>query len=96
MRDEVLPIIPLSCLRAGGGRVSAHLGGPRGWWQSSSRRCPQRPVSRWMTRRYLPLKKIIIKYSVIKWCLISNSISVRYMWDSYPSAIGYICNSVSI
>ncbi|MFS7930216.1 hypothetical protein Hanom_Chr04g00341491 [Helianthus anomalus] len=30
MGGEVLPIISLSCLRAGGGRVSAHLGEPRG------------------------------------------------------------------
>ncbi|MFS7922810.1 hypothetical protein Hanom_Chr03g00253361 [Helianthus anomalus] len=29
MGGEVLPIISLSCLRAGGGRVSAHLGEPR-------------------------------------------------------------------
>ncbi|MFS7990187.1 hypothetical protein Hanom_Chr11g01055781 [Helianthus anomalus] len=35
MRGEVLPIIPLSCLRAGGGRVSAHLGEPMGWWRST-------------------------------------------------------------
>ncbi|MFS7951198.1 hypothetical protein Hanom_Chr07g00592111 [Helianthus anomalus] len=31
MGDEVFLIIPLSCLRAGGGRVSVHLGEPRGW-----------------------------------------------------------------
>ncbi|MFS7999832.1 hypothetical protein Hanom_Chr12g01171251 [Helianthus anomalus] len=37
MGDEVLPIIPLLCFRAGGGRVSAHLGEPRGWRRSSSR-----------------------------------------------------------
>ncbi|MFS7890170.1 hypothetical protein Hanom_Chr00s000007g01615621 [Helianthus anomalus] len=30
MGGEVLSIIPLSCLRAGGGRVSAHLGESRG------------------------------------------------------------------
>ncbi|KAJ0870944.1 hypothetical protein HanRHA438_Chr11g0506481 [Helianthus annuus] len=29
MEGEVLPIIPPSCLRAGGGWVSAHLGEPR-------------------------------------------------------------------
>ncbi|MFS7907523.1 hypothetical protein Hanom_Chr01g00072361 [Helianthus anomalus] len=29
MGDKVLPIISLSCLRTGGGRVSAHLGEPR-------------------------------------------------------------------
>ncbi|KAJ0920476.1 hypothetical protein HanRHA438_Chr05g0241771 [Helianthus annuus] len=46
MGGEVLPIIPLSCLRAGGGRVSAHLGVPRGWRRSNSRPWPQRPVSR--------------------------------------------------
>ncbi|MFS7904915.1 hypothetical protein Hanom_Chr01g00041641 [Helianthus anomalus] len=28
MKGEVLPIIPLSCIRAGGGRVSVHLGDP--------------------------------------------------------------------
>ncbi|MFS7945502.1 hypothetical protein Hanom_Chr06g00525071 [Helianthus anomalus] len=37
MGCEILPIIPLSCLRAGGGRVSAHLGEPRGWQRSSNR-----------------------------------------------------------
>ncbi|MFS8012618.1 hypothetical protein Hanom_Chr14g01322971 [Helianthus anomalus] len=57
MGDEILPIIPLSCLRAGGGRVSAHLGEPRGWRRSSSRSCPQRPVSQWLTRRSFPFKK---------------------------------------
>ncbi|MFS7922736.1 hypothetical protein Hanom_Chr03g00252491 [Helianthus anomalus] len=40
MRGEVLPIIPLSCLRAGGGWVSTHLGEPRGWRRSSSRPWP--------------------------------------------------------
>ncbi|MFS8021924.1 hypothetical protein Hanom_Chr16g01433211 [Helianthus anomalus] len=45
MGGEVLPIIPLPCLLAGGGQVSTHLGEPRGWWQSSSRPWPQRPVS---------------------------------------------------
>ncbi|MFS8004518.1 hypothetical protein Hanom_Chr13g01226791 [Helianthus anomalus] len=35
MGGKVLPIIPLSCLRAGGGRVTAHLGEPRGCWWSS-------------------------------------------------------------
>ncbi|MFS7938755.1 hypothetical protein Hanom_Chr05g00443511 [Helianthus anomalus] len=43
MVGEVLPIIPLSCLRAGGGRVSAHLGESRGWRWSSSRPLSQRP-----------------------------------------------------
>ncbi|MFS7951741.1 hypothetical protein Hanom_Chr07g00598681 [Helianthus anomalus] len=37
MGGEVLPIIPLSCLRAGGGRVSTHVREPRGWQRSSSR-----------------------------------------------------------
>ncbi|MFS7926723.1 hypothetical protein Hanom_Chr04g00300491 [Helianthus anomalus] len=46
MGGEILLIIPLSGLRAGGGRVSAHLGEPRSWRQSSSRPWPQRPVSR--------------------------------------------------
>ncbi|KAF5817832.1 hypothetical protein HanXRQr2_Chr02g0057611 [Helianthus annuus] len=45
MGGEVLPIILLSCVRAGGGRVSAHLGEPLGWRRSSSRPWPQRPVS---------------------------------------------------
>ncbi|MFS8004057.1 hypothetical protein Hanom_Chr13g01221191 [Helianthus anomalus] len=57
MRGEVLPIIPLSCLRAGGGRVSANLREPRSWRRSSSRPWPQRLVSRWMTRCFLPLRK---------------------------------------
>ncbi|MFS8001488.1 hypothetical protein Hanom_Chr13g01190941 [Helianthus anomalus] len=57
MGDEVFSIIPVSCLRAGGGRVSAHLGEPRGWRQLSSQLWPQHPVSRWLTRRYLSLKK---------------------------------------
>ncbi|MFS8014373.1 hypothetical protein Hanom_Chr15g01343751 [Helianthus anomalus] len=57
MGGEILPIIPLSCLRAGGGRVSAHLGDPRSWRQSISRPWPQRPVSQWLARRSLPLKK---------------------------------------
>ncbi|MFS7993308.1 hypothetical protein Hanom_Chr12g01092521 [Helianthus anomalus] len=30
MGGEILPIIPLSCLRASGGRVSAHLGKAKG------------------------------------------------------------------
>ncbi|MFS8010871.1 hypothetical protein Hanom_Chr14g01302061 [Helianthus anomalus] len=42
MGGEVLPIISLSCLQAGGGRISAHLGEPRGWRRSSSRPWPQR------------------------------------------------------
>ncbi|MFS7972756.1 hypothetical protein Hanom_Chr09g00848541 [Helianthus anomalus] len=60
MGGEVLPIIPLSCLRAGGGRVSAHLGEPRGWQRSSNRPWPQRQVSRWLARRSLPFKKKMI------------------------------------
>ncbi|KAM0047550.1 hypothetical protein Hdeb2414_s0008g00264651 [Helianthus debilis subsp. tardiflorus] len=60
MRDEVLPIILLSCLRTGGGRVSVHLGEPRDWWRSSSRPWPQRPVSWWLTCHSLPLKKILV------------------------------------
>ncbi|MFS7889469.1 hypothetical protein Hanom_Chr00s000004g01607361 [Helianthus anomalus] len=58
MRGDVLPIISLSCLRTGGGRVSTHLGEPRGWRRSSSRRWPQRPVSQWSTHCSLPLNKI--------------------------------------
>ncbi|MFS7903424.1 hypothetical protein Hanom_Chr01g00024011 [Helianthus anomalus] len=54
MGGEVLPIIPLSCLRMGGGRVSVHLGEPRGLRRSSNRPWPQRPVSRWLARRFLP------------------------------------------
>ncbi|MFS7910996.1 hypothetical protein Hanom_Chr02g00112761 [Helianthus anomalus] len=46
MGGEVLQVIPLSCLRTGGGRVSAHLGETKGWRWSSSRPWPQRPVSR--------------------------------------------------
>ncbi|MFS8024009.1 hypothetical protein Hanom_Chr16g01458241 [Helianthus anomalus] len=38
-------IISLSCLRAGGSQVFAHLGEPRSWWRSSSRPWPQRSVS---------------------------------------------------
>ncbi|MFS8002584.1 hypothetical protein Hanom_Chr13g01203751 [Helianthus anomalus] len=57
MEGEVLPIIPLSCLHAGGGQVSAHLGEPRGWRRSSSRPWPQRPVSRWLVRPSLPFIK---------------------------------------
>ncbi|MFS7913268.1 hypothetical protein Hanom_Chr02g00139881 [Helianthus anomalus] len=45
MGDEILPIIPLSCLRAGGGRVSTHLGEPMSWRRSSSRPWPQHPMS---------------------------------------------------
>ncbi|MFS7939493.1 hypothetical protein Hanom_Chr05g00452411 [Helianthus anomalus] len=56
MRDEVLPIIPRSCLRAGGGRVFAYLGELRGWRWSSSRPWPQRPVLQWLTRRSLLFK----------------------------------------
>ncbi|KAJ0835051.1 hypothetical protein HanRHA438_Chr16g0750681 [Helianthus annuus] len=57
MGGEVLPIIPLSCLRLGGGRVSAHLGEPRGWRRSSSRPWPQCRVLQWLARRSLPFKK---------------------------------------
>ncbi|MFS7904738.1 hypothetical protein Hanom_Chr01g00039561 [Helianthus anomalus] len=57
MGGEVLPIIPLPCLRASGGRVSAHLGEPRGWRRSSSRPWPQRPVSRWLAHCSLPFIK---------------------------------------
>ncbi|MFS7977595.1 hypothetical protein Hanom_Chr10g00905861 [Helianthus anomalus] len=56
MRGEVLPIIPLLCLRAGEGRVSVHLGERRGWRRPGSRPWPQRPVSRWLAHRFLPLK----------------------------------------
>ncbi|MFS7938721.1 hypothetical protein Hanom_Chr05g00443121 [Helianthus anomalus] len=56
MGGKVLPIIPRSRLRAGRDRVSAHLGKPRGWRRSSSRRWPHRPVSQWLARRSLPLK----------------------------------------
>ncbi|MFS8009374.1 hypothetical protein Hanom_Chr14g01283971 [Helianthus anomalus] len=37
MEGEVLSIISLSYLRAARGRVSTHLGEPRGWRRSSSR-----------------------------------------------------------
>ncbi|MFS8022616.1 hypothetical protein Hanom_Chr16g01441611 [Helianthus anomalus] len=47
----------LDCLRVGGVRVSAHLGEPRGWWRSSSRPWPQRPVCWWLARRPLLFKK---------------------------------------
>ncbi|MFS7889357.1 hypothetical protein Hanom_Chr00s000003g01606001 [Helianthus anomalus] len=57
MGGEILPMIPLSCFWAGGGRVSAHLREPRGWRRLSSRPCPQRPVSRWLARHNLLLKK---------------------------------------
>ncbi|MFS8011576.1 hypothetical protein Hanom_Chr14g01310731 [Helianthus anomalus] len=57
MRDEVLPIIPLSYLRAGGGRVSARLREPRGWRRSNSRPWTQRPMSQWLARPSFPLKK---------------------------------------
>ncbi|MFS8033644.1 hypothetical protein Hanom_Chr17g01571981 [Helianthus anomalus] len=57
MGGVILPIISPSCLRTGGGRVSAHPGEPRGWQRSSSRPWPQRPVSRWLTRHSLPFKK---------------------------------------
>ncbi|MFS7913270.1 hypothetical protein Hanom_Chr02g00139901 [Helianthus anomalus] len=45
MGDEILPIIPMSCLRAGGGRVSTHLEEPMSWRRSSSRFWPQHPMS---------------------------------------------------
>ncbi|MFS7951366.1 hypothetical protein Hanom_Chr07g00594311 [Helianthus anomalus] len=51
MGGKVLPVIPLPCLRAGGGRVSAHLEEPWGWQRSSSRHWPRRPMSRWLTYR---------------------------------------------
>ncbi|MFS7971652.1 hypothetical protein Hanom_Chr09g00835361 [Helianthus anomalus] len=57
MGGEVLPIIPPSCLKAGGGRVSAHLGRAKGLGQSSSRPWPQRPVSQWLAHRSLPFRK---------------------------------------
>ncbi|MFS8012786.1 hypothetical protein Hanom_Chr14g01325021 [Helianthus anomalus] len=44
MGGEVLPIIPLSCLRAGEVRVSSRMGEPRGWRQSNRRPWPQRLV----------------------------------------------------
>ncbi|MFS8006328.1 hypothetical protein Hanom_Chr14g01247921 [Helianthus anomalus] len=55
---EVLPIIPLLCLRAGG-RSGFHASGrePRGYRWSSSRRWPQRPLSWWLASRSLPFKK---------------------------------------
>ncbi|MFS8029324.1 hypothetical protein Hanom_Chr16g01520991 [Helianthus anomalus] len=60
MGDETIPNIPLSCLRAGGGRVSTHLGEPRGWRRSSSRPWLQHPMSQRLTRRSLPLKKYLL------------------------------------
>ncbi|KAF5805468.1 hypothetical protein HanXRQr2_Chr05g0209701 [Helianthus annuus] len=69
MGGEVLPIISLSCLRAGGGRVSAHLGEPRGWRQSSSRSWPQRLVSQWLARCSFPFKKeakLLIAIALLK------------------------------
>ncbi|MFS7941304.1 hypothetical protein Hanom_Chr05g00474681 [Helianthus anomalus] len=57
MGDEILPISPLSWLRAGEGRVSAHLGEPKGLRRSSSRPWAQRRVSRWLARRSLPFEK---------------------------------------
>ncbi|MFS7983591.1 hypothetical protein Hanom_Chr11g00976261 [Helianthus anomalus] len=57
MGGEVLPIIPLSCLRSGGGWVSAHLGEPRGRRRSRSRPWPQRPISWWLSHRSLSFKK---------------------------------------
>ncbi|MFS7992667.1 hypothetical protein Hanom_Chr12g01085021 [Helianthus anomalus] len=56
MGGEVLPVIPLSCLLAGEGRVSAHLesqgaGGGRVVDLATA------PVSQWLTRRSLPFKK---------------------------------------
>ncbi|MFS8027790.1 hypothetical protein Hanom_Chr16g01502831 [Helianthus anomalus] len=58
MGGDVLPTISFSCLWAGGGRISAHLGEPRGWRWSSSRPWAQRPVLRWLTRGSLPLKNV--------------------------------------
>ncbi|MFS8020744.1 hypothetical protein Hanom_Chr16g01419291 [Helianthus anomalus] len=60
MGGEVLPIIPLLCLRAGGGRVFAHQGELRGWRRSSSRPWPQRPVSQSLASRYCRSKKYIL------------------------------------
>ncbi|MFS7947354.1 hypothetical protein Hanom_Chr06g00547341 [Helianthus anomalus] len=57
MGGEVLPIISLSCLRAGGGRVSARLGEPRGYQRLSSRFWPQCLMSRWLAHRSFSLKK---------------------------------------
>ncbi|MFS7986965.1 hypothetical protein Hanom_Chr11g01016461 [Helianthus anomalus] len=52
MKDEVLPIIPLSCIQAVGCRVSAHLEEPRaGGGRVFSL------DHRWSTRRSLPFKK---------------------------------------
>ncbi|MFS7921271.1 hypothetical protein Hanom_Chr03g00234831 [Helianthus anomalus] len=66
MGGEVLLIISLSCLRAGGGWVSAHLGEPRGWRRSSSRPWPQRLVSRWLARRSLSFKRKISHVYVLR------------------------------
>ncbi|MFS8025559.1 hypothetical protein Hanom_Chr16g01476501 [Helianthus anomalus] len=73
MGGEVLPIISLSCLRAGGGRVSAHLGKPRGWRRSSSRPWPQRPVSRWLARRSLSFNKPHISQPTPFWITMQTA-----------------------
>ncbi|MFS8008916.1 hypothetical protein Hanom_Chr14g01278501 [Helianthus anomalus] len=57
MEGEILPIIPLSYLRAGGCWVSTHLGEPRGWQRLSTRSWPQCLVSRLLTRHFLSFKK---------------------------------------
>ncbi|MFS8013016.1 hypothetical protein Hanom_Chr14g01327791 [Helianthus anomalus] len=56
MGGKILPIIPLSCLWSGRGRVSTHLEEPRGWRRSSSRPWPQRLMSWWLACQSLPLK----------------------------------------
>ncbi|MFS7989227.1 hypothetical protein Hanom_Chr11g01044251 [Helianthus anomalus] len=60
MGGEILPIISLACLRAGGGRVSAHLGEPRGWRRSNNRPWPHGPMSQWLARRFLSFKNILL------------------------------------
>ncbi|MFS7998941.1 hypothetical protein Hanom_Chr12g01159971 [Helianthus anomalus] len=57
MRGKILPVISLSCLRAGGCQVSAHLGEPWGWWRSGNQPWTQCSMSRWLIRRFLLLKK---------------------------------------
>ncbi|MFS7920422.1 hypothetical protein Hanom_Chr03g00224701 [Helianthus anomalus] len=69
MGGEVVPIIPLSCLRAGGGRVSAHFAEPMGWRRSSSRPWPKHPVLRWLTHHSLPLKKTVMLFFKFIWTI---------------------------
>ncbi|MFS8026303.1 hypothetical protein Hanom_Chr16g01485221 [Helianthus anomalus] len=72
MECEVLPIISLSCLQAGGDQVSAHLGEPRDWWRSSSRPWPQCLVSRWLARISFPFKKngrFNYNFTLVVWVL---------------------------